>query len=99
MTNKNKKKNDQDIFDAKIFFSRVIKRYGIILAISFVPVALLNFLVFKDLFKDNLANLVLVDMAILLFTCFIGLIVFTHIDKKREENPKLKEDERDPFAD
>ena len=91
-----KKKNDEDIFDAKIFFSRVIKRYGIILAISFVPVAVLNYFAFRTM---STTNIVLIDMAILLFTCFIGLIIFTYLDKKKEEKTKLKEDERDPFAD
>lgn len=91
-----KQKNDQDIFDAKIFFSRVIKRYGIIILISFIPIALLNYFVLKNL---SYTNIVLIDIAILLFACFIGLMVFTKIDAKREEKPKLKEDERDPFAD
>lgn len=91
-----KQKNDQDIFDAKIFFSRVIKRYGIIILISFIPIALLNYFVLNNL---SYTNIVLIDIAILLFACFIGLMVFTKIDAKREEKPKLKEDERDPFAD
>jgi hypothetical protein len=91
------KRNDQDIFDSKIFFSRVIKRYGIILLISFVPLALLNYFVLKG--AVSYTNLILIDIAILLFACFIGLIVFTKIDKRNEEKPKLKEDERDPFAD
>lgn len=91
-----KQKNDQDIFDAKIFFSRVIKRYGIIILISFIPIALLNYFVLNNL---SYTNIVLIDIAILLFACFIGLMVFTKIDAKREEKPKLKEEERDPFAD
>lgn len=90
------KRNDQDIFDAKIFFSRVIKRYGIIILISFVPIALLNYFVLKDL---GYTNIVLIDIAILLFACFIGLLIFTKLDAKKENKPKLKEDERDPFAD
>lgn len=96
MADKKKKQQDQDIFDAKIFFSKIIKRYGIIILISFVPIALLNWFVLKKL---SYTNMILIDIAILLFACFIGLIVFTKIDAKREEKPKLKEDERDPFAD
>lgn len=91
-----KQKNDQDIFDAKIFFSRVIKRYGIIILVSFIPIALLNYFVLKNL---SYTNIVLIDIAILLFACFIGFMIFNKIDVKREEKPKLKEDERDPFAD
>ncbi len=90
------KRNDQDIFDAKIFFSKVLKRYGIIILISFVPIALLNYFVLKNL---GYTNIVLIDIAILLFACFIGFLIFTKLDAKRENKPKLKEDERDPFAD
>lgn len=92
----NKKRQEQDIFDSKIFFTKIIKRYGIILLISFVPIALLNYFVLKGI---SYTNLVLIDIALLLFACFIGLLIFTSLDKKREEKPKLKEDERDPFAD
>lgn len=93
---KKKRANDQDIFDTKIFFSKIIKRYLIIIAIAFVPLAFLNYFVLKDL---SYSNIIFIDIAILLFACFIGLIIFTNLDKKNEEKPKLKEDERDPFAD
>ncbi len=103
MANNNKKKkkaSDQDIFDSKIFFAKIIKRYGIILLCAFVPLALLNYFVFgKNMLNLNQTNIVLIDIAILLVACIIGLFVFSYIDRKREENPKLKEDERDPFAD
>ena len=96
MANKNKKARDQDIFDAKIFFNKIIKRYLIIIAIAFVPLAILNYFVLKDL---SYANIVLIDIAILLLSCFVGLMIFSAIDKKNENKPKLKEEERDPFAD
>ncbi len=94
--NKKKKASDQDIFDSKIFFSRIIKRYGIILLISFLPLALLNYFVLKNM---SYTNIILIDIGILLLACLIGLIIFTKIDEKNAEKPKLKEDERDPFAD
>lgn len=95
MANKNKKKaNPQDMFDAKIFFTKYIKRYGIVLLISFIPIVALNFLISKYV---STAVLVIIDIALLLLACFIGLVIFTKIEEKRDKNPKPKE--RDPFAD
>ncbi len=96
MADKKKKANEQDVFDTKIFFNKIIKRYFILILISFVPLALLNYFVLKKL---SYANIIMIDIAILLLVCFIGLIVFSYIDKKNEDKPKFKEDERDPFAD
>ncbi len=93
---KKKKASDQDVFDVKIFYSKIIKRYLIIIAIAFVPVAILNYFVLKNL---SAANMIMIDIAILLLACFIGIIIFSHIDKKNENKPRFKEDERDPFAD
>ncbi len=97
MANKNKKKsgfNQQDMFDAKIFFSKYIKRYGIILLIAIVPIALINIFLLKGL---SSTVIIVVDLALLLFACFIGLVAFTKIEEKRENNPKPKK--HDPFAD
>jgi|GEM_PF-3035028 len=96
MADKKKKANEQDVFDTKIFFNKIIKRYFILILISFVPLALLNYFVLKKL---SYANIIMIDIAILLLVCFVGLIVFSHIDKKNEDKPRFKEDERDPFAD
>ena len=43
--------------------------------------------------------MIMIDIAILLLACLIGVIIFSHIDKKNEDKPRFKEDERDPFAD
>lgn len=95
MANKNKKKvNPRDMFDAKIFFTKYIKRYGIVLLISLVPIIVLNFLISKYV---SVPVLIVIDIALLLFACFIGLVIFTKIEEKRDENPKPKE--HDPFAD
>jgi len=95
MANRNKKKsNPQDVFDAKIFFTKYIKRYGIILLIAFVPIVALNFLFAKYV---SVGVLVVIDLALLLLACFIGLVIFTKIEEKREKHPKPKE--HDPFAD
>ena len=92
--NKKKKANPQDVFDAKIFFTKYIKRYGIILLISMVPILVINYFVKKYV---SVGVLVVIDIALLLFACFIGLVIFTKIDEKREEKPKPKE--HDPFSD
>ena len=95
MANNNKKKvNQKDVFDAKIFFTKYIKRYLIIILVSFVPIILLNIFVFKGL---NSTVLIVIDMALLLFAVFVGLVIFTKIEDRREKNPKPKE--HDPFAD
>jgi hypothetical protein len=95
MANNNKKKvNQRDVFDTKLFFAKYIKRYFIILLVSFVPIILLNIFVFARL---NTTVIIVIDIALLLLAVFIGLIVFTKIEEHREKNPKPKE--HDPFAD
>ena len=92
--NKKKKVNQQDVFDAKIFFTKYIKRYGIILLVSLVPIVAINFLLGKQL---KVGVLIVIDITLLLLACFIGLVIFTKIEEKREQKPKP--DLHDPFAD
>lgn len=89
----------QEIFDAKIFYKKVLKRYGITLAIA-VPIILAISLALSFLVPGYGGALEwIVIFVLLLLTMFISLVVFNNIDKKRESQPVDETKERDPFAD
>lgn len=93
------KKAQQEVFDAKLFYVKVLKRYGISLLIATPIIIAINFLLSYLIPGYKGPIMYAVIFTLLLLTMFIALVVFNNIDKRREERPVDKEKERDPFAD
>ena len=94
--NYNRNMNDE-IFDGKMYFKRMIIRTLIVFGICLVPLVLFNYFM-----KDALGMwlMVLVDAVFLLLALFISIIIFKKIDERNEKKPKkTKEQMRDPFSD
>lgn len=88
----------EEMFNTKEFFVKYAKRYGIVLLISFPIILIINY-VLTQLIPNYLGTTsFFVSLALLLFACLIGLVIFTKLDDKRKANA-TKESERDPFAD
>ena len=90
----------QDVFDAKIFYVKVLKRYGIVLAITVPLIIAVNFLLsylMPEAYQGAVVYVVI--FVLLLLATFLTIVVSNNRDKKEEEKPIDKNKERDPFAD
>lgn len=96
---KDLKRAQQDVFDAKIFFTKMIKRYGITLLIATPIIIALNFLL-GFLIPGYAGTVMTVGIFVmLLLAVFLALVIFNKKDKRDEEKPIDVNKERDPFAD
>ena len=94
------RQTQQEVFDAKIFYAKVLKRYGIMLAITVPIILAVNFLL-SYLMPDSYQGAVVyvVIFVILLLALFLTIVISNHLDKKEDEKPIDRNKERDPFAD
>lgn len=89
------KKSEKIFVDRKTKIYQFLKRYGIIILISFPIILVLN-LVLNRYVKGYTGVVSFFGaLAMFVFACFLGLVIFTKIDKKRENE---EEDEHDPFS-
>lgn len=97
MSNYKRDMND-DLFDAKKFFKKYLKRILIVMLICF-PILVCFNIFMGDVLQNWL--IILIDICILLLATFIGAIICIHIDKKKKEKDSIvdKQKKRDPFAD
>lgn len=92
------KQANEEIFNAKNFFVKYAKRYGITLLIAVPIILVLNYVLSKNFSWFTGIVSFFISFLLLLLACFIALIIFTkHDDKKKKETTPEKE--RDPFAD
>lgn len=97
MAKNNGRNVNDEIFDGKLYFKKMIKRVLIVFAICLVPLIVFNYFMVDAL---SMWLMVLVDCVVLLLALFISIIIFKHIDEKNEKKPKkTKEQLRDPFSD
>ena len=90
----------QEVFDAKLFYAKVLKRYGIMLAITVPIIIAVNFLLtylMPETYKGAVVYVVIFVM--LLLGLFLTIVISNNRDKKEEAKPIDKNKERDPFAD
>ena len=93
------KQANEEIFSAKNFFAKNIKRYALIIVIAMPIAMVISFILGKE-FPNwyNGAVSFFCSLAMILFACLIGLIIFVKKDEKAKRE-STKEKERDPFAD
>ncbi len=95
--NNNQRNTNDEIFDGKVYFKKLLKRVLIVAAICLVPLIVFNYFTLDVMSKWLM---ILVDVVFLLLAIFISMIIFGKIDDKNEKKPpKNKEKTRDPFAD
>jgi hypothetical protein len=98
------KKNDEienrkrKIYDTKTLIFKYCKRYGIIFLIMMPIILVFNFIMSREVPGYTSVVSFFVTLGLLLLGCLVGLVIFTKIDDKREQNA-TKESERDPYAD
>ena len=91
-------KRKRKINDTKGLLAKYCKRYGIILLIMLPIILVFNFIMSREVPGYTNVVSLFVTLVMLLLGCFIGLVIFSKMDDKKEQN-STKESERDPFAD
>lgn len=89
---------NEEIFSAKHFFAKNIKRYALIIVIAMPIAMVINFILGKNFAWYTGAVSFFCALAMILLACLIGLVIFVKKDEK-EKLESTKEKERDPFAD
>lgn len=89
---------NEEIFSAKHFFAKNIKRYALIIVIAMPIAMVINFILGKNFAWYTGAVSFFCALAMILLACLIGLVIFVKKDEK-EKRESTKEKERDPFAD
>jgi len=95
-----KKKNvnkRKEVYDMKTQMTIFAKRYVIILLICMPIIMFVNFVLGSELGLSTIA-IVFITLAMLLLSLFIGIIIFTNRDEKKQQK-QTTESTRDPFAD
>lgn len=91
-------KRRRKVNDTKSLLAKYCKRYGIVLLIVAPIILVFNFIMSREVPGYTNVVSLFVTLAMLLLGCFIGLVIFSKMDDKKEQN-STKESERDPFAD
>lgn len=97
MSKKRGRNKRKEVYDMKSQMTVFAKRYVIILLICMPIIMFINFVLGSELGLSTVA-VVFITLAFLLLALFIGIVIFTKRDEKRQQRQN-SESSRDPFAD